>query len=69
MDDGLVGEEMNAPLDQFSWLLYNLLWVSRWEVKKKLAREVRIRLRFVSIDLANKEGVEEELIVGNHKLN
>lgn len=37
--------------------------------KKKLAREVRIRLRFVSIDLANKEGVEEELIVGNHKLN
>jgi hypothetical protein len=42
--------------------------VKRWKkIKARLAS--RIRLRFVSIDLANKEGVEEELIVGNHKPN
>ena len=72
MDGDLGRDELNAPLNQFfipftvSHCLVAL--VKRWKkIKARLGS--RIRLRFVSIDLANKEGVEEELIVGNHKPN
>ena len=57
-----------AHLDQFLYPFSRLHECERGE--KNSLTGSRIRFGFVSIDLANKEGVEEdELIVGNHKLN